>query len=144
MAGTQKVYGPGEDTEQETRTVLTTAARTKGDVVLVVNGETGPEDLTVASSASVRQQAGVHLYDADSGTRTVVVTRGPVQATVTSGSFTSGNGIEMDGANVEDSGGSYAGDVGEAATDFAIAMEDGTTVTTLKICLRGDPFTSTT
>ena len=46
--------------------------------------------------------------------------------------------------SVEDSGGGAAVDCAEANTDFAVALEAGTTVTTLKIYMLGEPYTSTT
>ena len=119
------------------------ADRAKGDVVWIDMDEDGQIDLAVSSSASV-QRAVVAAHAIDSGDFGLYVCKGPVQATVTSGSFTAGNGSETDNGNVEDSGSGMAAADGEAETDFAVAMESGTTVTTLKIFLKGLPYTSTT
>jgi len=142
MAFTQMLHDYGESVERETMTVLASDTRSAGDVVYWTLGENGPVDVTITSTAAVNM-IGVWAQDCASGDRGLIVIKGPVTATVTSGSFTAGNGIEVDGANIEDSGGSFSGCVGESSTDFAVALEDGTTVTELDICLAGGPFTST-
>jgi len=122
------------------------AARTEGDPVwIAVPSAAGGvlDDVAISSSASVRRAA-VALHDIASGDIGLYAVRGPVQMTVTSGSFTAYNGIESDGGNVEDSGGSASVNCAEANTDFAVALESGTTVTTLRVYLLGEPYTSTT
>lgn len=124
------------------------AALTKGDVVWVSADEDGFESAAVASSASVRKAA-VAAHDIASGAFGLFVVKGPVVASVTSGVFTAGHGIESDGGNVEDSGAAALDSQTfgkEANTDFAVAMEgDGaSTYTSLLICLFGEPYTSST
>jgi len=132
---------------QKVLPVRAVAARTKGDVAwLALPTTAGDEvmtDVAVSSSAAV-YTACVWLDDCDAADIGLVCVEGPVQATVTSGTFTAFNGIETDGGNVEDSGSSADITGGEAITDFAIALESGTTVVTLKIYLLGHPYTSTT
>ena len=100
-------------------------------------------DVAVSSSATVRRAA-VALHAIASGSIGLYCVRGPVQATVTSGNFTLGHGIESDGGNIEDSSSAAVVSGAEAVTDFAVALEDGSTVTTLMIYMLGLPYTSTT
>ena len=127
--------------------VRAAGARTKGDVKwLAVPATAGDEVMTDVdvSSSTDAFRACVWLDNCDSGDIGLVCVQGPVQATVTSGTFTAFHGIETDGGNIEDSGGTAVITGLEANTDFAIALESGTTVTTLKIYLIGAPYASTT
>lgn len=137
---------PDSSDGQEIISVRAAAARTTGDIVwLAAPSAAGGvlADVAVSSSASVRRAA-VWVQDCASGAVGLVCVRGPVQATVTSGNFTLGHGIETDGGNKEDSGSAANVSCAEANTDFAVALESGTTVTTLKIYLLGEPYTSST
>lgn len=137
---------PGLSDAQEVIAVRAAAARTTGDVVWLAAPSAAGNvlaDVAVSSSASVRRAA-VWVQDCASGDIGLVCVRGPVQATVTSGNFVLGHGIETDGGNVEDSGSAAVVDGAVANGDFAVALESGTTVTTLKIYLLGMSYTSTT
>ena len=127
--------------------VRAAAARTKGDVVWLVSPATALDevytDVAVSSSATVRRAA-VWLDSCASDDVGLVCIEGPVQATVTSGTFVAFDGLETDGGNVEGSGTDAVITGAAAATDFAICLEAGTTVTTLKIYLIGFPYTSST
>ena len=132
--------------DQVVMAVRAAAARTKGDVVWLAAPSAAGNvlaDEAVSSSASVRRAA-VWVQDCASGAIGLVCVKGPVQATVTSGSFVLGHGVETDGGKVEDSGSAASVSCAEANTDFAVALEAGTTVTTLKIYLLGESYTSTT
>jgi hypothetical protein len=107
----------------------------------------GISDVAVSSSASVRV-AMVAAHDIASGEYGLYVTRGKVHATnLTSGNFTAGHGIETDGGNIEGSGAAFGNTAAAGAatnTDFAVALESGTTVTELDICLHGFAYLSST
>ena len=134
------------DDKVETVRLRASGDRTEGDIVwLAAPSAAGGvlADVAVSSSASVRRAA-CALHSITSGEIGLYAVKGPVQATVTSGTFTAYNGIETDGGNVEDSGGAASVACAEAGTDFAVSLESGTTVTTLKVYLFGEPYTSTT
>ena len=125
--------------------VRASGTRTKGDVKWLAAPSAAGEvlaDVAVSSSDTVRR-ACVWLQDCASGDIGLVCVRGPVQATVSSDDYTLGQGIESDGGVVEDSGGAADVSCQEASTDFAVALEAGTAVTTLKIYMLGEPYTST-
>jgi len=123
------------------------ANRSKGHIVWIAAPAAAGDvlaDVSVSSSASVRRVA-VALHDITSGDIGLYCVRGPVHVTnLTSGNFTAYNGIETDGGNIEDSAGAADVSCAEAATDFAVALESGTTVTELDVYILGEPYTSTT
>jgi hypothetical protein len=139
-----QVYDVNSDAQQVVR-LRAAGARSRGDIVWIAAPASAGDvlaDVAVSSSATVRRAA-VALHDIASGDIGLYCVRGPVQATVTSGNFTLGEGIETDAGNKEANG---AADVSGAETSihFAVALESGTTVTTLKIFMLGMPYTSNT
>jgi len=120
------------------------AARAQGDVVWIAAPSAAGEvlaDLVVSSSATTRRAA-VALHAIDNGSIGLYAVRGPVQMTVTSGNFTLGHGIETDNAAVEDTAAPAVVNGAVANVDFAVALESGTAVTTLKAYLLGMPYAS--
>jgi len=138
-----EVYDVNSDVVEVVR-LRAAGARSRGVVVWIAAPSAAGEvlaDVAISASVSVRRAA-VALHDIASGEIGLYAVKGPVQMTVTSGNFTLGNGIETDAAAVEDRGGAASVSCAEANLDFAVALESGTAVTTLKAYLLGAPYTS--
>ena len=126
--------------------MLSSGARTKGDLVWVSAGSSGPVDVAVSSSATVRVAA-VACHDIASGAKGLYQLSGSCFVTVPSASYTDARGLETDAGVIEDSGAAFGNTAAIGAqtnTDFAVVMGTQATVTSCLCCLHGQPYASTT
>jgi hypothetical protein len=133
--------------DQGYKTVVASAARSKGDPVYLGKNSDGKlADVTLVDDAIVHL-LGVWDQDVASGESGVVIVDGPVKMTVPSGNYTASHGLSiLDGAVVS-TGAVYpaTGIAGEAKTVFGSITTGGTTVTEIDVDLDGYlPFTATT
>lgn len=120
-------------------------ALSAGDVIWIAGADEDGFETSAVASGTTDCYAGVAQSAIASGEIGLIIVKGYAHATnLTSGSFTAGNGIECDGGNIEDSGGSASFSGAATDTDFAVSMESGTTVTELDIFLFGHLFSPTT
>ena len=121
------------------------AALAAGAVVWIAGADEDGFETSAVASGTTDCYAAVIQSAIASGDIGLAITKGYAHATnLTSGSFTAGHGIECDGGNIEDSGGAASFSGAATDTDFAAAMESGTTVTDLDIFLFGHLFSPTT
>lgn len=122
------------------------AARTAGDIVRISTGHSDGvnADVALADDTNVYRVA-VALEGIASGSVGLYAVEGTVRATVPSGNYTAGNGLDiLDGA-VRDSGAAAEAQTYQTTqNDFACILVGGTSVTEVTATLYGGPITAQT